>query len=90
MVDDGNDKSDEDGESYPDSLPDLVEIEPEDEENRTTKYNERPSCIAEQAEKRSLFGPEGFEGDLKRSYWELKTNKAKQALDLKQTLEDLD
>ena len=89
MIDDEQDKSDEDGESYPDSLPDLVEIEPADEENEATQC-ERPSCIAEQAEKRSLFGPEGFEGDLKRSYWELKTNKAKQALDLKESLEDLD
>ena len=74
----------EDRESYPDSLPDLVEIESEEEENEVTQCNERPSCIADQAEKRSLFGPQGFEGDLKRSYWELKTNKAKQ------TLEDLD
>ena len=66
-----------------------MEIESAEEENEATQY-ERPSCIAEQAEKRSLFGPEGFEGDLKRSYWELKTNKAKQALDLKESLEDLD
>ena len=83
----GNEISEEVEESYPDSLPDLIETEPTDEEeHEVTECSERPSCVAEQAEQRSLFGPEGFEGqlDIKRSYVRNKTNKAKQ------TLEDLD
>ena len=78
----GNESCEEIEESIPDSLPDLIEAT--DDEQESTDWN-RPSCIAERAEQRSLFGPEGFEGqlDLKRSYLEIQIGN-------KSTLDDLD
>ena len=77
----GSESCEEIEESIPDSLPDLI-----DEQGTTQNdSSNRPSCIAEKAEQRSLFGPEGFEGqlDLKRSYLEIQ-------LGNKSTIEDLD
>ena len=72
-------------ESIPDSLPDLIEATDDEQGTTQDDSSNRPSCIAEKAEQRSLFGPEGFEGqlDLKRSYLEIQ-------LGNKSTIEDLD
>ena len=90
MAEAGTESCEEIEESIPDSLPDLIEVasirSTDDEQGATQDdSSNRPSCIAEKAEQRSLFGPEGFEGqlDLKRSYLEIQ-------LGNKSTIEDLD
>ena len=90
MAEAGNESCEEIEESIPDSLPDLIEvtsIKSTDDEQGSTQNDSsnRPSCIAEKAEQRSLFGPEGFEGqlDLKRSYLEIQIGN-------KNTIDDLD
>ena len=85
----GSESCEETEESIPDSLPELIEATDDEQESMPVTAHQdssnRLSCIAERAEQRSLFGPEGFEGqlDLKRSYLEIQIGN-------KSTLDDLD
>ena len=85
MAEAGNESCEEIEESIPDSLPDLIEATDDKQGSTENDSSNRPSCITERAEQRSLFGPEDFEGqlDLKRSYLEIQIGN-------KSTIDDLD